>query len=125
MRIPGATATVKELGRCLACGEPIEATAEVEISDLHLDGTAGTANVKVVGFSVSHDCRTKATDEPATPACDREHDDEWVRVDEAIWDALPKGARRRMEWATGLPGGARLFVHRDDLPNTTPKEENR
>ena len=67
------TTAIRELGSCLVCNEPIEANAEVEISDLHLDGTAGTASVKVVGFSVSHDCRTKATaDEPTAAAADHE-----------------------------------------------------
>ena len=49
-------------------------------------------------------------------ACDREHADEWVEVDGATWEALPKGARRRREWVVGVFDGGRRFVHRDDLP---------
>ena len=109
------TTAIRELGSCLVCNEPIEANAEVEISDLHLDGTAGTASVKVVGFSVSHDCRTKATDEPTTAACDRDHADEWVEVDDV--PDLPDGARIRREWVRGVFNGGRLLVHRDDLPD--------
>ena len=51
-------------------------------------------------------------------ACDREHADEWVEVDEGTWDGLPNGARRRLEWLAGDLAGTHLcFVHRDDLPD--------
>lgn len=58
------TTTTRTLGPCLACGKPIMATIEITIEELtignvDLDGTVGTANVKVVGLSVSHDCRKK------------------------------------------------------------------
>ena len=39
-------------------------------------------------------------------ACDREHADEWVEVDEGTWDALPKGARLQAVAA------AVLYLHR-------------
>ena len=58
---------------------------------------------------------------PTAPACDREHADEWVEVDEGTWDGLPKGARRRREWVVGVFDGGRRFVHRDDLPDPDPR----
>lgn len=39
-------------------------------------------------------------------ACDREHADEWVEVDEDSWDDLPKGARLQAVAA------AVLYLHR-------------
>ena len=50
-------------------------------------------------------------------ACDREHDDEWVEVDEKTWDSLPDGALLRHEWVQGAAAKGRHFVHRDDLPD--------
>lgn len=55
------------------------------------------------------------------PACDRDHADEWVEVDEAVWDDLPVGARSLREWVVGVFDGGRCFVHRDDLPDTDPR----
>ena len=50
-------------------------------------------------------------------ACDREHDDEWVEVDEDVWDGLPDGVRLRQEWVRGDLGNThRQFIRRDDLP---------
>ena len=57
---------------------------------------------------------------PTAHECDREHADEWVRVDEGVWADLPTWARRLVEWPTGIPGVPRLFVHRDDLPDDLP-----
>lgn len=54
-------------------------------------------------------------------ACDLDHADEWVEVDEAVWDDLPVGARSLREWVVGVFDGGRCFVHRDDLPDTDPR----
>ena len=62
------------------------------------------ADVALAYIAAHHEC-----------ACDREHADEWVEVDEATFYALPDGTRLRAEWAKG--GEARRFVHRDDLPD--------
>ena len=61
-----------------------------------------------------------ATDAVVAAACDREHDDEWVKVDD--WSGLPDGARIRSEWMVGVADGVRRFILRDDLPDTTQKE---
>jgi hypothetical protein len=108
----GITTATREFGSCFACGKPIMATAEVEISNLHLDGR--TANVKVVGLYVAHDCRTQE-DPPAT--------DEWVEVDDV--SDMPDGTRIRTEWlmGNGVGGKARRFVHRDDLPDNHDEGE--
>lgn len=50
-------------------------------------------------------------------ACDREHADEWVEVDEKTWRDLPDGVRLRRDWAMGIYDGGRPLVHRDDLPD--------
>ena len=52
--------------------------------------------------------------------CNRKHEDEWVEIDG--WTRPPEGTRRRTEWVQGDPESSRRFVHRDDLPDTTPKE---
>lgn len=58
---------------------------------------------------------------PTAAACDREHDDEWVEVDEDTWRDLPDGMRLREEWVSGdAVTSNRLFVHRDDLPDPDP-----
>lgn len=50
--------------------------------------------------------------------CDRNHNDEWVEVDEATWDDLLDGTRLRREWEKGCwVETLRRFVHRDDLPD--------
>ena len=49
-------------------------------------------------------------------ACDREHADEWVEVDDGRDLGLPMGARIRLEWTKGRSRAVRRFVHRDDLP---------
>ena len=118
VKIPDTSTTTKELDPCPACGQPIVATVEFRVSGIRIDRAVGTANVETVGISVSHDCRTKATDEPATPACDRDHADEWVEVDN--WPDLPEGVRLRREWVRGVLYGGRRFVHRDDLPDAEP-----
>ena len=60
-----------------------------------------------------------STDQQTTnPACDREHTDEWVEVDEDTWDDLPDGTRLRREWRKGhWRTSEGFFVHRDDLPD--------
>ena len=51
-------------------------------------------------------------------ACDREHADEWVEVDEGERADLPDGVRLREEWTKGRwEDTIRLLVHRDDLPD--------
>ena len=50
-------------------------------------------------------------------ACDLEHADEWVEVDQDTWLDLPDGVRVRQGWVRGLYGGYRYFVHSDDLPD--------
>ena len=55
------------------------------------------------------------TEAAATAVCDREHDDEWVKVDD--WSGLPDGARVRCEWMVGVADGVRRFILRDDLPD--------
>ena len=125
MRIPPTTTTTREFGSCPACGESVMATIEFRVSDLRIDGAAGTANLEAVGISVSHDCRTKATDEPTAPTCDRDHADEWVEMDEATWLDLPSGARTRRDWVRHAYGVGRFFAHRDDLPdNHDDQKEN-
>ena len=53
-------------------------------------------------------------------ACDREHADEWVEVDEDDWLDLPDGTRLRREWERGAYAEFHHFVHRDDLPDAAP-----
>ena len=53
-------------------------------------------------------------------ACEREHDDEWVEVDDV--SDLPDGTRVRREWAVGVFDGGRRFIHRDDLPDDRARE---
>ncbi len=49
-------------------------------------------------------------------ACDREHADEWVEVDNL--GAVLYEARVRQEWVRGdMVNPHRFFVHRDDLPD--------
>lgn len=51
-------------------------------------------------------------------ACDLEHADEWVEVDQDTWLDLPDGVRVRQGWVRGLYFvHSRYFVHRDDLPD--------
>ena len=64
------------------------------------------ADVALAYIAAHHEC-----------ACDREHDDEWVEVDDATWDGLPDGALLRHEWVQGAAAKGRHFVHRDDLPD--------
>lgn len=52
---------------------------------------------------------------PTAPACDREHDDEWVEVES--WGDPPEGALVRREWKWDRGDAARFFIHRDDLPD--------
>lgn len=52
-------------------------------------------------------------------ACDLEHADEWVEVDQDTWLDLPDGVRVRQGWVRGLGTRRRdrYFVHSDDFPD--------
>ena len=59
-----------------------------------------------------------AYEEGRKDACDREHADEWVEVDEATWEDLSDGVRVRQEWEKGCwVETLRRFVHRAGLPD--------
>ena len=73
--------------------------------------SARTADAALAYIAAHHEC-----------ACDREHADEWVEVDESTWDGLPDGARVRSELVVGVFDGGRSFVHRDDLPDDLPDD---
>ena len=70
-------------------------------------GSLSAADAAIAYIAAHHEC-----------ACDREHADEWVEVDEATWYDLPDGVRVRTEWVRGdSTTPYRHLVHRDDLPD--------
>ena len=99
--------------------------------------TGHTADVVLAHIAAHHECACTtcgakydkcpecaaddAYEKGRMDACDREHADEWVEVDEAVWDDLPVGARSLRKWVVGVFDGGRCFVHRDDLPDTDPR----
>ena len=90
-----------------------DALANAIVQNTRLDVWAAydAAGAALAYIAAHHEC-----------ACDREHDDEWVEVDEKTWDSLPDGALLRHEWVQGAAAKGRHFVHRDDLPDDLPDD---
>ena len=90
-----------------------DALANAIVQNTRLDAWAAydAAGAALAHIAAHHEC-----------VCDREHDDEWVEVDEGERADLPDGVRLREEWTKGRwEDTIRLLVHRDDLPDPDAK----